>query len=217
MSDELIFSTPIRAGLVMMDAKSGNIQRIITLQFNPEQLTRTLQPQIVEADAGDRSEALRLKGPAIETIKLEAEIDIDTQSRFSGRGSFDIGIQPELRALETLVQPTSSQLTNTNRLASQGTLEVAPIEAPLTLFVWGQNRVLPVKVAEFSVTEESFDRVLNPIRAKVSLGLRVLTVSDLGFAHRGGSIYMAYLQRSEALAAKSTAGSLGDLGLGGLP
>ena len=38
----------------------------------------------------------------------------------------------------------------------------------------------PVRVTEFSVTEEAFDPDLNPIRAKVSIGLRVLTVDDLG-------------------------------------
>ena len=62
-----------------------------------------------------------------------------------------------------------------------GTLEIVPAEAPLTLFVWSKNRMLPVRITEFSITEEAFDPALNPIRAKVSLGLRVLSVNDLGF------------------------------------
>ena len=62
------------------------------------------------------------------------------------------------------------------------------------LFVWSKSRVVPVRVTEFSVTEEAFDPSLNPIRAKVSLGLRVLTTDDLGFTHKGGTIFMSYLR-----------------------
>ena len=63
----------IRGGLVLIDPASSAVQRIIALQYNPDTLTRTLQPQSIP-DTGDRSEALRLKA-TIETIKLEAEID----------------------------------------------------------------------------------------------------------------------------------------------
>ena len=84
------------------------------------------------------------------------------------------------------------------------------MEAPLALFVWSKSRIVPVRVTDFSITEEAFDPALNPIRAKVSLGLRVLSVDDLGFAHKGGSLFMAYLQRKERLAAKAPAGGARD-------
>jgi hypothetical protein len=89
------------------------------------------------------------------------------------------------------------------------------MEAPLTLFVWSANRILPVRITEFSVTEEAFDTNLNPIRAKVSLGMRVLSVSDLGFAHRGGGIYLAYQRAKEQLATTAPSGALRDLGVNG--
>lgn len=91
------------------------------------------------------------------------------------------------------------------------------MESALALFVWGKNRVVPVRVTDFSVTEEAFDPNLNPIRAKVSLGLRVLSVDDLGFAHRGGSLFMTYLRNKEALAKKTPPGTLAALGLENLP
>lgn len=91
------------------------------------------------------------------------------------------------------------------------------MEAPLSLFVWSRNRVLPVRITDFSVTEEAFDTALNPIRAKVSLSMRVLNVNDTGFEHRAGSIYMAYQQQKERLAGLSPSGSLGSLGLERLP
>lgn len=75
---------------------------------------------------------------------------------------------------------------------------------------------MPVRFTSYSVTEEAFDPNLNPLRAKVSLGFRVLTVDDLGFAHRGGAIYLAYQQQVEQLAAMNQAGVLGELGLTGV-
>ena len=82
-----------------------------------------------------------------------------------------------------------------------GTLEIAPMQVPLTLFVWSKNRIVPVRLTDISAVEDAFDADLNPIRAKVSLGFRVLTVDDLGFTPKGGSLYMVYQQQKEALAA----------------
>ena len=99
-----------------------------------------------------------------------------------------------------MVYPTSGQLQANQGLAQAGTLEIAPMEAPLTLFVWSKQRIMPVRITEFSITEEAFDPTLNPIRAKITLGLRVLSVNDLGFDHKGGSLFMSYLQNKEQLA-----------------
>jgi len=170
-------------------------------------------------ESGDRSEALRLKGPAVETIKLDAEIDATDQLEFpeQNRTAVENGIQPQLALLESLVQPSSEQLSSTNQLAQSGVLEIAPMESALALFVWSKQRIVPVRVTDFSVTEEAFDPALNPIRAKVSLGMRVLSVDDLGFQHRGGSLFLGYLQNKEQLAAKVAAGSFATLGIGGIP
>jgi 3-polyprenyl-4-hydroxybenzoate decarboxylase len=87
----------------------------------------------------------------------------------------------------------------------------------LTLFVWSKSRVVPVRITDFSITEEAFDTQLNPIRAKVSLGMRVLNIDDLGFQHPGGHYFMAYLSNKESLATKAKSVALNVLGLGGLP
>jgi hypothetical protein len=91
------------------------------------------------------------------------------------------------------------------------------MQAPLTLFIWSSNRIVPVRLTDFSVTEEAFDPLLNPIRAKVSLGLRVLSVSDLGFRHRGGSLFIAYQQQKERLAGLDAGGPLSALGVERIP
>jgi hypothetical protein len=209
----------LKGGIVLIDPESSAIQRVIVLQYNPDTLSRTLQPKTLQvgSEGGDRSDAMRLKGPPVETLKLDAEIDATDQLERGDSTAGKIGIHPQLAALELIVYPTSSQLQANNALAQSGTLEIAPMQAPLSLFIWSKNRVLPVRITDFSITEEAFDPGLNPIRAKVSLGMRVLSIDDLGFSAKGGSLFMIYQQQKEALAALSQSGSLAALGLGGIP
>ena len=209
----------IKGGLVLLDPDTSVVQRIIVLQYNPDTLTRTLQVQAFGSDGADRSEALRLKAPPTETLKLDAEIDATDQLEQPDQNptAAQLGIHPQLAALETILYPTSSQLLSNNSLAQSGTLEIAPMEAPLSLFIWSANRILPVRLTDFSVTEEAFDPALNPIRAKVSLGMRVLNVNDLGFNHKGGSLYMTYQQQKEQFARLGAPVSLSNLGIKGIP
>jgi hypothetical protein len=127
------------------------------------------------------------------------------------------GLHPQLATLESMIQPTSSTLQSNNALASLGTLEIIPAEAPLAVFVWGRSRVVPVRVTEFSITEEAFDIQLNPIHAKVSLGLRVLNINDVGFTDRAGTLFMAYLREKERLAGLAAPGQFGVMGVNGVP
>ena len=211
----------LKAGIVPLDPVTSAVltSRMIVLQYNPDTLSRTLQIQSVGADGRDFSEALRLKGPPVETFKLDADIDATDQLERPDQNATTVesGIFPQLALLETLVYPGGAQLQANNARQGSGELEIVPMEAPLTLFVWSRARVVPVRVTELSITEEAFDTALNPIRAKVSLGLRVLSVDDLGFANKGGGLFMSYLQRKEQLAARGPGGTLGQLGLTGIP
>lgn len=192
----------MRGAIVLLDPDNGKIGRLITLQFNPETLTRTLQVQNLAAESGDRAEALRLTGPPVETIKLDAEIDA-TDQKFElplpNRLLARFGIQPQLAALEMLIYPKSSRIEANRKLAEAGTLEIIPAQSELTLFVWSVSRILPVRITDFSISEEFFDSALNPIRAKVSLGMRVLNHNDLGFGHRGSGMFMRHHKLKEQL------------------
>ncbi|WP_299773900.1 hypothetical protein [uncultured Tateyamaria sp.] len=207
-----------RAGLVLISPESGAVERIITLQYASETLSRSLEVQSI-ADEPDRSQPLRLTGPAVETITLEAELDATDQLEFPRENpdAVEAGIFPALSALETMLHPTTAQLERQNAQGSAGSFEITPAETPLALFVWSAKRIVPVRVTSLSITEEFFDANLNPIRAKVSLSLRVLSVDDLGFTHRGSGLFMAYLQNKEQLAGRSRGGVLSGLGVGGLP
>jgi hypothetical protein len=209
----------LKGGIVLLDAGSSAVRRVIALQYNPDTLSRTLQVQAVGTESGNRSEPLRIKAPPVETIKLDAEIDATDQLEFPDQNpnATQLGIHPQLAALESIVYPSSDQLLANNTLAKSGVLEIAPMQAPLTLFIWSKTRILPVRLTDFSITEEAFDPNLNPIRAKVSLGMRVLNVNDVGFDHKAGGLFMIYQQRKEQLAAMSAAGQFTTLGIGGIP
>lgn len=209
---------PIRSGIVIVDPERGTPQRIIVLQFNPDTLERSLAPQAAggSGDAGgggsggDRNEALRLKGPAQETWKFTAEIDATDQFEVAAPD----GIHPQLATLEMLVHPTTAQLREASRQTKKGTIEISPIEMPLTLFTWGNKRVMPVRLTELSINESAFDVNLNPIRASLSIGMKVLSVSDLPAGHRGADLYLAHLAQKERLAGAARGGRLAELGLG---
>jgi hypothetical protein len=207
----------LKGGLVLIDPMSSAVQRVIALQYNPDSLNRSFQVQAAGGESKDRSEALRLKGPPVETIKLDAEIDATDLLDQGDNTAATLGIHAQIAALETVIYPTSRQLRANDSLQSSGTLEILPMEAPLTLFVWSKTRILPVRITDLSVTEEAFDPNLNPIRAKVSLGMRVLSVDDVGFRHKGGELFMGYLQRKEALAAMVLDRGLTRLGLDAIP
>ncbi|MBK6958411.1 MAG: hypothetical protein IPH22_08575 [Nitrosomonas sp.] len=207
-------SPPIlKAGIVLLDPISFREKRVVVLQYNPDQLSRTLQVQAMSGESGDRSEVLRLKGAPVETFKLEAELDATDQLEFPDQNKSvkDYGIFPQLALLESLISPSSGQLSDMESILGDGMVEIMPMEAPLALFVWSVQRVAPVRVTEFSITEEAFDTQLNPIRAKVSLSLRVLTISDFGFGHKGSDYFMAYLKNKEFLA-KKAGGNINKLG-----
>lgn len=207
----------LKGGIVLMDADSGQALRVIALQYNPDTLTRSLQLQ-GGSEGGDRLEALRLKGPPVETLRLEAELDATDQLEFpdSHPLAVEVGLAAQLAALEQMLYPGADQLAANDALAGRGSIEILPAAAPLTLFVWGSARVMPVRITECTITEEAFDSALNPMRAKLSLGLRVLSVNDLPFASRGGSLYLAHQRRLEALAGRAGSAALGALGLQGL-
>lgn len=209
----------LRGGLVLIDPDLGIPLRVITLQYNPDSLSRTFQIQGVGAESGDHVEALRLKGPPAESIKLDAEIDAADQLEIPSKNPLAplLGIYPQIAALEALVYPSAGQVLANVIQASLGVLEIVPMQAPLTLFVWGRTRVLPVRITELSITEEAFDPNLNPLRAKVSLGMRVLNQNDLGFLSVGAALFMVHHLQVEVLARTLPPGGLSALGLKGVP
>jgi hypothetical protein len=180
-----------KGAILVLEPSTGIPLNRIPFQYNPESIRRSLQPQSV-GDLPDRTEVLRLKGPAIETIHCDIEIDAADLLAVQDPTTIQYGISPQLSTLELLVYPASALLIANEVLSLVGTIEILPMSSNLTIFAWGKNRVAPVRLTAIEITEEQFDPQLNPIRAKVSLAMRVLNVNDVGFLTPAGAMYMAY-------------------------
>jgi len=186
---------------------------IAIFQYNPDTVTRTLQAQTSGGDSGSRSEPQRLKGPPTENIRMEVEIDATDQLESGDEITTALGIYPQLSALEMLLYPKMYTVISNTLLMAAGTIEVVPAEGPFTLLVWGMKRVVPVRLTDFSITEEAHDTNLNPIRAKVSLGLRVLNYNDFPVDHPGFAMFLAHQGVKEAMAVVGSVGNVANFGL----
>jgi hypothetical protein len=186
---------------------------VIVFQYNPDTLTRTLTAQTT-GGTPNSGEALRLKGPPVETLTVNLEIDAADQLENGQANATSMGLYPTLASLEMLLYPKSALVIANEVLARVGIIEVIAPEAPLTLFIWGIKRIVPVRVTTFSITEEAFDTSLNPIRAKVALGLRVLNYQDLGLLSVGGALFMAHQIVKEVMATINGVGSVASVASG---
>ena len=205
---------PVKGALVALRLPDP-VPQVIGFQFNPETLTRSLEAQSQGGGEGGASDAFRLTGAPIETIKVDAELDAADKLAAGSPVAAAMGLYPQLAMLELLVYPSSALVIANMALLTVGTIEVIPPQAPFILFVWGAKRVMPVRLTEFSVTEEAYDHQLNPIRAKVSLGMRVLSYTDLARTHPGHAMAVANHIAKEAMAKIGLAQSVADLAGGG--
>ena len=208
----------LKGGFVVMDADGKRVIRVVNFQYNPDALTRALAPRGAKTEMGDRLEGLRLVGMPVETLKLDVEFDATDrlEKPQSNRDAVENGLSADLAALEILIAPRVADTAQAQSLADAGTLEILPLPSPLILLVLGRNRLLPVRITDFSVIEEAFDQRLNPIRARVSLGMRVLSTEDLAWGTKGAELFRAAQNRREKLAnARQT--PIQALGLTGSP
>jgi hypothetical protein len=187
---------------------------IIVFQYNPDTMTRKLDARTSGGGTGaDKSEALRFIGPPKETITVNIEVDAADQLEEGNPLATFVGIYPTLSALEMLLYPKSLTVILNATLAQVGTIELIPREAPLTLFVWGPARVLPVRITGLGITEESYDPRLNPLRAKVDLSMTVLSYYDLKIDNPGYTIFLAHQVAKEIMATTNVFNSVQNVGV----
>lgn len=170
----------LKGALVVFETAAPVPTNLIVFQYNPDAMTRGFQAlgsQDSQLGAGDTLSSL----PPVETFQLFAELDAADQLEQPGQNpmAVAVGLHPTLAALELLLYPGSTLLILNKVLSLAGSAVVSPARAPLVLLVWGPARVVPVRVASLSIEEQAFDQLLNPIRARVTLGLHALTLPEL--------------------------------------
>jgi hypothetical protein len=204
----------LKGAIIGLDP-ANPLASVVVFQYNPDTMTRKLDARTTGGgDSSDRSEALRLMGPPKETITLNIEVDAADQLETAAPLAVASGVYPTLAALEMLLYPKTATVIANNALALVGNIEIIPPEAPLTLFVWGPQRVVPVRLTSFSITEQAYDPMLNPILAKVDLTLNVLSYFDLKVTNPGYTLFMAYQVTKEIMATFNVANSVQNAGAG---
>jgi hypothetical protein len=185
---------------------------VVVFQYNPDTMTRRLEPRGPSGE-GERGEAFRLSGPPKETISLSIEIDATDQLADGELLAAATGITPTLAALEMMLYPKSALVLANTLLSAIGTVEILPAEGPMILFVWGPTRVLPVRLASLSITEEAYDTLLNPTRARVELSLGVLSYNDLKLSSPGNALFYVHQVTKEVLATTNLYNSAQNVGV----
>jgi hypothetical protein len=203
----------IKGALIGLDP-ADPLASVIVFQYNPDTMTRRLEARSTGgADGGDKSEAFRLSGPPRETITLSVEFDAADQADQDNPQLVTTGVYPALSALEMLLYPKSAVVIANTVLALLGNIEIIPPEAPPTFFVWGPQRVLPVRLTGFSINEQAYDGFLNPIQAKVDLSLYVLSYADLKLTNPSYYVFLAHQIAKEALATSNVVSGVQNIGV----
>jgi len=201
----------LKGALVGIDPLNP-LASVVVFQYNPDTMTRRLEARAVGGE-GDRGEAYRLTGPPKETITLSIEIDATDQLDEGNPLAETKGLHPTLAALEMMLYPKSAAVIANDVLSAVGTIEILPVEGPMILFVWGPARVLPVRLTSFSITEEAYDPLLNPTRAKVELSLTVLSYQDLSVLSPARALFLVHHIAKEVMATTNLFNSTANLGV----
>lgn len=205
-------SPKLKKGAIIGMDPFNPLASVVVFQYNPKKLRRTVTPSV--AQGGERgAEAMRLNGAPREQIEVELEIDAADQLETGDGIAKELGIYPQLSALEMLCYPKSVQVILNTVLLATGTIEVIPPEAPFTLFIWGIKRVVPVKLNSLTIQEEEYDPALNPIRATATTSLTVLNYNDYPVTHPGFAVFMAHQVIKEVMAVIGSVNNIPDIQL----
>ncbi len=220
---------------------------VTVFQFNPESLThKWSQPGPSTGGAGGAGAGAcgrpgtttgnpySVPGMPEEEFSLSVMLDSNediADGGASGALAEASGVYSRLAAMEMLLYPTgraamSSLLGQTTAAlgfggdASGDTQAVPDSTLPVTLFVWGLYRIVPVRVSGLTITETLYDDLLNPIHAEAKLDLRVMTPAELAaatetqvLARLGTVAYTYTLGVREAAAAANLANAAQTIGI----
>ena len=225
----------------------GPIPNVIVFQYNPETMTRTLE--VWSQNGGGDSSASNdtshtaqpFDPPETFTLALELDAADALENPAAHPVAFISGVADRIAAMEMLLYPQGDSLlggllgsvsisvggagASVGGAAGAAAGAVQPVPrgtVPVVLFVWGPGRIVPVRLTSFTVEEQAYSPLLYPIRAKVNMGLKILTPKDFPTCNRKLSEELAITafnftrKQKEVLAAANMANSVESI-LGMLP
>ncbi len=190
----------LRGAVVAVDS-SGPLSRLVVFQYNPDQVVRTLRPRgPAPTQLSGAADAHRLWGAPVETISLTVSVDATDQLERGDPVAALTGVAPQLAVLEMLLYPGIATVVENTAMLLAGTIEILPMESPLTLLIWGPGRVVPVRIESLTITEESFSPELFPTRASVQMSAQVLSYNDLSVNDAGHALFLVHHVMKESMA-----------------
>ena len=198
----------------------GPILNILVFQFNPEQISRTInmpsdQAGSTSTDAARQTEAHTMSAPPTESFSITAHFSAMDDLGAGGAVSTiprAFGIGPQLAALEKMAYPAAGLLSEAIGAAidavagalgadSEATRSTPREEGARILFIWGPSRVLPVEITSMSITAQQYDALLNPVQAQVEIGLTVASFPDNSDDEigKGALLYTNTVKEAQAL------------------
>jgi len=191
------------------------VPNIVPFQFNPSSLKRTMKPwnplEVDQTQRGLPSPTAQPFDPE-EAITVDIELDASDQLEENDPVATQFGIADRIAALEKMLFPTESplgQLLGAVTSLIGGAQPPKRQTVPITLFVWGVGRIVPVRITSYSIEEQLHLPSLYPIMARISLALQVLT-PEVFKCQSGPSIdiakaaYAFFRKQQDALAAAQT-------------
>ncbi len=163
-----------------------NKKRTIPFRFNPEGLARSLSIEQAQGGSGtegagggsssqSEQSADASSGALKESFSLLIRLDFVDRHQEADELDAELGLLPELSALEDLLHPAPSESAD----ASDGQEPVQQRSPrPTVLFVWGRKRVYPVRITAMNINETLHNSQLAPVRAEVEVSLEVVAEAE---------------------------------------
>jgi hypothetical protein len=166
------------------------IPQVIIFQYNPESMSRSLT-----TFAKDEQESALQKKLTAKDAKLDMGFDpeetfnvtlfLDGTDHLESENPITLltGVADRMAALELLLYPEgdgllkgllSSLVTSIGGASVDPKKLISPGKVPITLFIWGPGRIVPVRLTSFNVEETWWNSLLYPLRAKVTIGMKVI-------------------------------------------
>ncbi len=157
--------------------------RFIPFRFNPETLSRQLSieqgenkggaaaPGGTPANGGGEQGADASSGTLKEVFSVLIRFDLVDRVEAGSGMPAEYGVLPEISALEDLMYSVEAV---TQKPSDGSEAVLARPQRPTILFLWGDKRVVPVRITGMTINETLFNSQLYPVRAEVDVGLQVL-------------------------------------------
>lgn len=172
--------------ITLTDTPIVPIPSLIPFQYNPETLTRTITPHARQLEDGEDADAANLAQPGPPAEKFSLAIELDATDFFEDPARYPVGsifgVAPKIANLEKLMYPTGNILgalidAIKNLVSSVVSPHASPVprmSVPITFFVWGPSRIIPVRIESLQIEEQAHTPILYPARAKASLSMSVI-------------------------------------------